>query len=500
MKKVLKWLGIIIGAVVLVIIIAGVVIMLVVDEKMIAGQMEKALNRHVSIENISAGIFSVVSGIEVNNVQISNFKTAKQLEALKDKPVAKGDLFVGLKAFKFKLQFMPLLSGKFILKEITLYEPVINVIKNKKGVFNFDDLTKPAPKTEEPAAKEEPVKEEPKEAAKEEKPEPAKPFTVDDLPISITVGKIGIEKGQLKYEDQGLGQTFQVYDLTTLVHSIKIDPKDLAKNDYVGLKVQMGVKTLGDVKTGSVKSFDMVFDINGDITPFDLKTRKADPEVKLKAGMPYGTMTGLQIFEKMKSVEALSKYCGKLDFLKKDIKWKNAFVNVWYKGGTVKLQDGKIPTDDYDLTYAGQTNINTKAVDLDMDMLLADKHKVSIEKGIGDNVKKGLAASAQLAKYVKPEKVTGIAMERLVNKDGKVNLRYKVTGKMNDPDTRLVSPSLPSMKDLLKESAGNLKDAAMDKGKELAKKAADKGKDKATKKGKEEAKKQADKLKGKLPF
>ena len=489
MKKVLKWLGIGIGAIVALVIIASVVIMLVVDEKMISEQMEKAINRHVVIENISVGIFSVVSGIEVNNVQISNFKTAKQLEALKDKPVSKGDIFVGLKAFKFKLKFLPLLKLQFVLKEITLYEPVINVVKNKNGKFNFDDLTKPGPKTEEPVVKEEPKKE-----------EPAKPFTADDLPISITIGKIGIEKGQLKYEDQSLGQTFQVYDLTTLIHSINIDPKDLGKKDYVGLKIQMGVKTLGDVKTGSVKSFDIVFDINGDIIPFDKKTRKADPEVTLKAGLPYGTMSGLQIFEKMKSVEALSKYCGKLDFLKKDIKWKNAFVNIWYKGGTVKLKDGKIPTDDYELTYAGQTNINTKAVDLDMDMLLADKHKASIQKGLEGNVKKGLAASAQLAKYVKPEKVTEIAMKRLVNKDGKVDLKYKVTGKMNDPNTKLVSPALPSMKDLLKESAGNLKDAAMDKGKEAAKEAADKGKEKAAAKGKDAAKKQTDKLKGKLKF
>ena len=213
MKKVLKWLGIAIGAIVALVIIASVVIMLVVDEKMISEQMEKAINRHVVIENISVGIFSVVSGIEVNNVQISNFKTAKQLEALKDKPVSKGDIFVGLKAFKFKLKFLPLLKMKFVLREITLYEPVINVVKNKNGKFNFDDLTKPGPKTEEPAVKEEPKKE-----------GPAKPFTADDLPISITIGKIGIEKGQLKYEDQSLGQTFQIYDLTTLIHSINIDP------------------------------------------------------------------------------------------------------------------------------------------------------------------------------------------------------------------------------------------------------------------------------------
>ena len=128
MKKILKWLGIVIGAVFALIIIASIVIMIIVDKQMIEDQMEKALNRQVAIEDIDVGIFSVVSGIEVKGVQISNFKTPKQLEKLKDKPVPKSDLFVGLKAFVFKLKFMPLLSGNVELRELMLYEPVINAV------------------------------------------------------------------------------------------------------------------------------------------------------------------------------------------------------------------------------------------------------------------------------------------------------------------------------------------------------------------------------------
>lgn len=498
MKKVLKWLGIGAGAIVLLIIIASVIVMLIVDEKMIAEQMEGALNRHVVIEDISVGIFSVVSGIEVNGVQISNFKTPKQLEALKDKPVSKKDLFVGMKSFNFKVQFMPLLSGKFVLNALTLNEPVINVTKYKSGKFNFSDLMKPAPPAEEPVEKEEPEKEEPK--AEEKKAEPSGPVTADTLPISIEIGKIGMEKAQITYEDKGMGQTFKVYDLTTLIHSIDIDPSDLENHDSVKLKVTMGVKTIGTVKSGSVKSFDIGFDIEGDIIPFDKKTRVAEPEITLKAGLPYGTMTGLQIFENMKSVEALSKYCGKLDFLKKDIKWKDAYVDVWYKAGIVKLKNGKIPTEDYELAYAGQSNINKKTVNLDMDMILADKHKASIRSGIEDNVKKGISAAGKYGKYIKADKVTDTAMKRIVNEEGRVYLKYRVTGKMSDPDTKLVKPELPTISGLLKDSMGDVKDMAVEKGKEVAQKAVDAGKDKAVDKGKEEAKKQTDKLKKKFGF
>jgi hypothetical protein len=481
-KKILKWLGIVVGAIIVLIIAASIVLMLIVDEKMIASQMENALNRHVTIQKLSVGAFAVASGIEVRDVRISNYKTRKELAQLQNKPVPEKDLFVGLKAFNFKIKLIKLLSRKVVLDELVLYEPVINVVKNKKGVFNFDDLTKPAPGVK----KEE---EEKKEAPK--KAEPSKPFTADDLPVEITVGKIGLEKGQLKYIDEGLGQTFQVYNLTALIHSIKIDPKDLLNKDSVGLKIAMGVKTIGEVKSGSVKSFDIGFDINGIAIPFDKKTRIANPEIDLKMGLPYGSITGLQIFEKMKEVEQLAKYCGKLEFLKKEIKWKNAFVNVWYKNNVAKLKEGKIPTDDYALTYAGQTNISTKAVDFDMDMLLADKHEKTIRSGVEKNIKKAIPAKA--AKFIKPETVTDIAMKSLLNKDGKVDLKFKVTGKLNDPDTKLISPKLSSISDLIKGSSGDVKDAAKDQAKEKAKETVEKNTDKAKDKAE-------NKLKKKLKF
>jgi hypothetical protein len=462
---------------------------------MIAEQAEKALNRHVVIGDISVSIFSVVSGIEVKDVKVSNFKTPAQLETLKGKPVAAGDVFVGLKAFNFKLKFLPLLTGKVELRELVLYEPVINVTRYKSGLFNFSDLMAPKKMTpEEKAEAAKKAEEEAKKKAEEAKKpvEPAKPFTADDLPLEILIGKVGIEKGVLTFVDQGSGQTVQAYNLTVLVHSIQIDPKDLPNKDSVGLKVNMGLKTIGAVPSGSVKSFDIGLSVNGNIKPFDVKTKLLDPEASMKVGSNYGTLTGMQIFQQLKSVEALEKYCGKLAFLKDDVKWKNAFVNVWYKAGTVKLSDGKIKTDDYELNFAGTTNINTKALNLDVDMTLAKGHTASIRSGLEKNVGKGIKA-AKLDKYVKADKVTDAAVKPLLNKDGNAYFKYKVTGTTAKPDAKLVAPKLPSLGDLIKDAAGDLKDVVVEKGKEEAKKAAEKG----AQKGAEKATK---KLKKKLKF
>ncbi len=247
MKRILKWLAGLFGAIVLLIIIAGVVVMLVVDRKFIEGRMESALHRHVTIRDISVGIFAVVSGIEVKEVRISNYKSERELEALKGKPVADNDLFVGLDSFKFKLEFMPILKKRFVLKELTLYGPKINVVCSESGVYNFDDLLQPRLMTAgERDEAEKKKKEEAAEAAKKAQ-KPAEPLTADSIPVALSIGKIGLEKGTLTYTDRKFKQTFQVYNLTALVHSIEIDPRALDKKDSLRVKIGMNLKTVGEM-------------------------------------------------------------------------------------------------------------------------------------------------------------------------------------------------------------------------------------------------------------
>ncbi len=249
-----------------------------------------------------------------------------------------------------------------------------------------------------------------------------------------------------------------------------------------------------------MQSFDIALSAEGSVKPFDLKTRKLDPEISLRLGSPGGTMTGLQIFEKMKDVEALAKYCGKLSFLKKSIAWKNAFVNVWYKAGLVKLSDGAMTTDDYRLAFGGSANIGTRAVDMHLDMILAEKHQKSIRDGLQDNVGKAIkAAGAQVAKYVKAEKVTEAAMKPLLDRDGKVYLKYQVRGTLGKPDARLVEPKLPTMKDLVKDAAKDLAGAAADRAKEAVDQKKDEAMARAEKESKKEGKKALKSLKKKIP-
>jgi AsmA family len=449
LKKILIVLGSIIGLVIILVIVAGILIRVIVNKEFVETQISKVLNRQVQIEKIDVSIFSLVSGIEIDKVAISNFKTPEQLAALKGKPVAAGDIFAGMEALRFKVKFLPLFRKQLELKELVLYRPLINVAKNKQGVLNCDDLIKSGK-----GGKED------KDAAKKEKiKEPAKTITADDLPVAIAVGEIGIKDGTINYYDGANDQKFQIYRLTTLAYDIDIDPKDLQNNDLVKLKIALGIKTVGAMKTGSVQSFDIFIDGSGRVIPFDLKTRKLDPEIILHVAFPDGSITGLQIFNSVASIPLLGDYLGQhISFLKGKQEWKNSkasFLDLRYKDNKAEITNGKFDLQEAVLGFAGSMNTETKALDMNVDMLM--------KKEINDAVKADLAKRIDAAiknpdvkKYVDVNKLAEAAMQPLLNKDGMIDLKMKIGGTTKKPETRLTEPKLDSLDSVVKKSAGSI--------------------------------------------
>ncbi|MCU0846522.1 MAG: AsmA family protein [Spirochaetes bacterium] len=463
-KKILKIAGIAVASIVAIIVILSVVIMIVVDKKLVADQVKKALNRQVVIGDVSIGIFAIISGIHVKDVQISNFKTEQQLKALEGKPIAKGDLFVSVKDIALNFKFLPLLQKRFELKKFILHGPTINIVRSDKGTFNFDDLLQPKKLTPEEKAEEEKKK---AEEAKEGK----KPFTADDIPIAVTVGEAGIDGGTVTYTDQKFAQTFQVYNLTAKVHSIEIDPKELDKKNNVKIYINMGIKTVGAMKTGTVNAFDLGFKATGNAKPFDLKTKKIDPEVSIEVKLPYGNFNGLKLFEKLASLGKLTQLFGGLPFMKGNVQWKDspAHVDAWYKAGLVKLSNGDLKNSDFTMNFSGEANTNVKTMNMKIDMVLSDKRSGAIKNGIKKNVEAGLRKLGA-KKYVKADKAADNAVRPLLNKNGKVYFTISAVGPFSDPNVNIVQPQIASLDEIIKSVAGDVaKGAVMDAGGKLLK-------------------------------
>jgi hypothetical protein len=451
-KKLLIAIGSIIAVIAVLIIVAGIIVYSKVNKDFISSKMSIALNRQVTIEKIDVSIFSVLSGIEVKKVAISNYKTLKEIENLQGKPIAAGDIFADIESLRFKVKLMPLLKKQVELKELVLYSPVINLNKNKQGNLNIEDLVKSK-----------------KQPADKENTQTAKPISADDIPVAIAVGEIGMKNGTINYYDMEKDQKFQIYKLTTIAHDINIDPNNLEKKNEIKINFGMGIKTVGEMKTGSVKNFDVTIDVTGRIIPFDIKTRLLEPEAIVHIAVPDGEITGLQVFNSIAAIPILGDYLGEyISFLKDKQQWKNsreAGMDLRYKAERIDITNGKLNLKEAGLVFDGSINIKTKAIDMNMGVVMKKEINNAVKTSLAGRID-SLIKSPEVKKYTDSQKLAEAAMQPLLNKEGQIDLKTKVGGTMQKPDVKLTKPQMSSLGDVVKNAAGSV---AIEAGKGLAK-------------------------------
>lgn len=469
LRKILITVGVLTGATAIFIIAAGIVMVMIVDKPFVESRISQALSRQITIEKIDVSIFSFLSGIEIKKIAISNFKTPEQLTALQGKPVKAGDVFAGMESLRFKVKILPLFRKQFDLKELVLYSPVINLARSKQGVLNCADLiSAKKQQTPERKAKQIDLKKKQKEAAVEF--ESAKPITADDIPMAVAVGEIGIKDGTVNYYDGEFDQKFQIYNLTTLAYDINIDSRDLANKDEIKIKIALGVKTVGPLKTGSVQSFDLTIDATGKVIPFDIKTRQLEPEIIIHAAFPDGQISGLQVFNAVAALPLLGDYLGEqISFLKGKLEWKKSetsFIDLRYKAGRADISNGSLDLAQARFLFAGMINTDSKALDMNLDMVMKREINNSVKAALEKKIDAGIR-SPEVKKYVPADKLAETALQPLLNKDGMIDLKFKAGGTTKKTDVKIVQPQLDAVDVLIKKAAGNV---LLETGKNTAKK------------------------------
>ena len=198
MKSILKWLFII-GGVFLVLIIAAVLIIpQFVDVKkykpIIEQKVVEATGRSFTFgDDIDVSVFPWV-GVKLTDLQLGN-------------PVGYNEKsMVSVKNFEVRLKVMPLLSKRIEVKTFVLDGPVIYLEKLKNGKANWQGI----------GAKQE------KKAVAEKKTE--KPSSEKGLPIAaLQVDKFSITNGQMIYVDQGTNVKKQISDLNLNLENISLE-------------------------------------------------------------------------------------------------------------------------------------------------------------------------------------------------------------------------------------------------------------------------------------
>lgn len=441
-KKLFIAISALIALIAVVVIAAGMIVYTKVNKEFIAAHMAKALNRQVYIEKINTSIFSVISGIEVKNVSISNFKNTPERERIQGRPVAANDVFAGIESLQFKVKLMPLLRKQVELKELVLYAPVINLTRNKQGVLNIDDLMKSPEKKDDM-----------------DKNKPAEPVSADMIPVAIAIGEIGMKNGTINFYDGEHDQKFQVYKLTTLARDISIDPKDLAHKDEIKIKFVMGIRTVGAMKTGSVESFDFTVDAAGKIIPFDVTTRLLNPEAIIHLSVPDGEISGLQVFNSIATIPILGDYLGEyIAFLKEKQQWKDSKetgLDLYYKNDKAKITNGNIHLKQAKIAFDGTTDIKTSAIDMNVGMVLNKEINEPVQVSLAKRID-SLIKNPEIKKYANPTKLAEAAMQPLLNQDGLIDLQTKVEGTTKKPDVKLTRPRLDTLGAVVQNAAGSV--------------------------------------------
>lgn len=247
--KLLRWIGIILVALVLLIVAAAIILPLVIDpndyKDEITAAVKEQTGRELTIEgDLQLSVFPWL-GIEMGALQLSN------ATGFGDKP------FASLQGAEVRVKLWPLLSQKVEASAIVLDGLNLNLGKAADGRTNWDDMVKPA------AA----------EAAEDEKQDGTQPGLA-----ALAIGGVSIKDANIVWDDRQAGQRYEIADLNLTLGAI-----------YPGEPVdfELSVKlAASEPKLDGAVNLSGVLGFTEDLKQFDLS------DVVLKADAKGPTLPG----------------------------------------------------------------------------------------------------------------------------------------------------------------------------------------------------------------
>src|SRR5215813_7858115 len=140
MKTGLKVAGIIVVVIVLLAIVLPFLINVNSFRPQIESNISDALGRQVKVGNLSLSLLS--GGVEADDLSIA------------DDPKFSSSPFISAKSLKVGVELIPLIFSKQLnVTHIDIDQPVVNLIRNQSGTWNFSSLGNQSAKPATPAKK-----------------------------------------------------------------------------------------------------------------------------------------------------------------------------------------------------------------------------------------------------------------------------------------------------------------------------------------------------------
>lgn len=161
------------------------------NKDFLLSQIEQSLGRKITVEEINTG-FSDGLGIRLKNASVSDDKSFSDTE------------FISAADIQINVEIIPLLSKKINITKLILNRPLINIIKNKSGKYNFETIGSDLNSK----------KKENKSGASNK---------VDGRPLFAS--SIVIKHGQINYLDERNETEFQIQKIQLAIKDLGFDKK-----------------------------------------------------------------------------------------------------------------------------------------------------------------------------------------------------------------------------------------------------------------------------------
>ena len=203
MGKTLKWIGMIVGGLIVLMILFLLIAPMFIDvqkyKPRIEEQVAKATGRSFAIGGDFKLSFFPLAGLAFSDLHLGNPEGFEKKD------------FIFIKSFDIQVKLLPLLSRDLQVKRFVLNGPRILLEKKKDGRTNWEGLGRPSSKEE--------LKETPEKKQKKGEMEPT-----EGLPIKgLAVGECAVRDGEVLWIDHSTGGRRELKDITLELKDVSLD-------------------------------------------------------------------------------------------------------------------------------------------------------------------------------------------------------------------------------------------------------------------------------------
>jgi uncharacterized protein involved in outer membrane biogenesis len=155
-------------------------------------QAERALGRKVSVGDVGLTLWGGVG------LRLSNF-------TMSDDPSFSSSHFVRAEDLQINVKLLPLLRKDFQVKRLILHRPLIEIIRNREGKYNFSTIGKDKNPKEPAKVEKEPLEKDPKS------------------PAMLLIAVVDISGGEVRYLDQKAGTDFRANQIDLKVRDFDLN-------------------------------------------------------------------------------------------------------------------------------------------------------------------------------------------------------------------------------------------------------------------------------------